>query len=176
MFTRMKTCAMIAAAIAALGASGAVVKRDPMAASDEIASRLTERFAEGGGVKVSALVVGEGDEGVALVDDGKGAQKLVRKGSVIAGDIDGISVEAKVGSVTASGVELVTPRGSVFLSGRFTPLDRPAKKNAGFIRYMEAESVKLGELIKPENYFVTLKRAESRKVGHKPTLFKNILF
>ena len=35
---------------------------------------------------------------------------------------------------------------------------------------------KLGELIKPENYLVTLKRAESCKVGHKPTLFKNVLF
>ena len=119
-----------------------------MTASDEIASRLTERFAEGGRIKVAALVVGGDDEGVALVDDGKGNQKLVRKGGVVSGDIDGIAVEAKVKSVTAAGIELETARGSVFLSGRFTPLAKPEKKIENLIRYMEAESVKLGELIK----------------------------
>ena len=148
MLTMIKICAVTAAAIAALGAFGAERRRDPMAVSDEIALRLTERIAEGGRVKVAALVVGEGDEGVALVDDGRGVQKLVRKGSVIAGDIDGIPVESRVRSVTASGVELETPRGSVFLSGRFTPLEKPGTKNDGLIRYMEAESVRLGELIK----------------------------
>ena len=74
MLTMIKICAVTAAAIAALGAFGATARRDPMAVSDDIASRLTERIAEGGRVKVAALVVGEVDEGVALVDDGGGAQ------------------------------------------------------------------------------------------------------
>lgn len=147
MLTMIKICA-VTVAIASLGAFGAERRRDPMAVSDEIALRLTERIAEGGKVKVAALVVGGGDEGVALVDDGRGVQKLVRKGSVISGNIDGMAVESKVRSVTASGVELETPRGSVFLSGRFTPLEKPEKKTDGLIRYMEAESVRLGELIK----------------------------
>lgn len=141
-----KTNAALAAALLALAACGAT--NDPMTASADIADRLTQRIAEKGVLKVAALVVGDGDEGVALVDDGTPEHKLVRKGSVVDGRIGGIAVEAKVKSVTAAGVELETAKGSVFLSGRFTPLPKPAKPAKNFVRYIEAESVKLGELMK----------------------------
>ena len=137
---------LLAAAFVSLSVSAAT--NDPMSASADIADRLTQRIAEKGVLKVAALVVGEGDEGVALVDDGTRAHKLVRKGSLIDGRIGGIAVEAKVKSVTASGVELATAKGSVFLSGRFTPLAKPQKPIKNLVRYIEAESVKLGDLIK----------------------------
>ena len=70
MLEKMKICAATFAAVSAI--AGFCAEGDPMTASDEIASRLTERFAEGGRIKVAALVVGGDDEGVALVDDGKG--------------------------------------------------------------------------------------------------------
>ncbi len=138
--------AALAAALLSLAACG--VTNDPMTASADIADRLTHRIAEKGVLKVAALVVGDGDEGVALVDDGTSAHKLVRKGSVVDGRVGGIAIESKVKSVTAAGVELETAKGSVFLSGRFTPLPKPAKSAKNFVRYLEAESVKLGELMK----------------------------
>lgn len=141
---------MAAVAATALSAfcAGASVTNDPTVASAEMADHLKSRLAEGGRLKVAALVVGAEDEGVAIVDDGRRGQKLVRRGSVIDGDIDGVKVEAKVKSVTSSGVELETAKGSVFLSGRFTPLAKPAGEVEKFVRYLEAESVKLGELMK----------------------------
>ena len=137
----------IAALAAAVSVAAAAVTGDPMAVSAEMADRLTERFAEGGALKVAALVVGAGEEGVALVECG-GTQKLVRKGTVLAGDIGGVKVESRVKSVTASGIELETSGGSAFLSGRYTPLAVPKSPSADFVRYIEAESVALGELIK----------------------------
>lgn len=144
--TRIKIKA--AALVLVLPVLAIAENNDPMVASAEMADRLKARLAEGGNLKVAALVAGEADEGVALIDDGKGAQRLVRKGNTLSGLVDGIKVEAKVKSVTSSGVELETAAGSVFLSGRFTPLEKPTGKTGNLVRHLEAESVALGELIK----------------------------
>lgn len=144
--TRIKIKA--AALVLVLPVLAIAENNDPMVASAEMADRLKARLAEGGNLKVAALVAGEADEGVALIDDGKGAQRLVRKGNTLSGLVDGIKVEAKVKSVTSSGVELETAAGSVFLSGRFTPLKKPTGKTGNLVRHLEAESVALGELIK----------------------------
>lgn len=144
--TRIKIKA--AALVLVLPVLAIAENNDPMVASAEMADQLKARLAEGGNLKVAALVAGEADEGVALIDDGKGAQRLVRKGNTLSGLVDGIKVEAKVKSVTSSGVELETAAGSVFLSGRFTPLEKPTGKTGNLVRHLEAESVALGELIK----------------------------
>lgn len=131
--TRIKIKA--AALVLVLPVLAIAENNDPMVASAEMADQLKARLAEGGNLKVAALVAGEADEGVALIDDGKGAQRLVRKGNTLSGLVDGIKVEAKVKSVTSSGVELETAAGSVFLSGRFTPLEKPTGKTGNLVRH-----------------------------------------
>lgn len=141
-----RTWMSVAVAVALSAALGGT--NDPMKVSAEMADHLKTRLAEGGQLRVAALVVGAAEDGVALVGETEGRLKLVRKGSLLNSAIDGIDVDARVKSVTAAGVELETATGSVFLSGRFTPLAKPEKPVDHLVRYLEAEAVKLGELVK----------------------------
>ena len=102
----------------------------------------------GGGIKISALVVGSDDEGVAFVRDDENVDRLVRSGSVVSASLGGIKVDMKVKSVSIGGIELSTPKGGVFLNARFSSLDKTEGADRNFLRYIESESVKLGELVK----------------------------
>jgi general secretion pathway protein D len=119
---------------------------NPMVATDELASRLAERFAASS-LAVSSLVVGADGEGVALVKNGE-RMVLARKGSVIDGEVDGIKVRSSVRSVSAEGIEIAGAGGGIMLRGRYTPLAAEGETPKAFIRYLEADSVRLGELIK----------------------------
>jgi general secretion pathway protein D len=137
---------ILPAALIAVSASAFAL--DPLKPSQEMASRLTERIAQGGGIKISALVVGSDDEGVAFVRDDENVDRLVRSGSVVSASLGGIKVDMKVKSVSVGGIELSTPKGGVFLNARFSSLDKTEGADRNFLRYIESESVKLGELVK----------------------------
>lgn len=145
----MKTNPVFALLILAFAGTLAAAQpvADPMAASSEMADHLRERLISEGGVKIKALVVGSGEEGVALMALANG-ERIVRRGGVVEGSVDGIKVEAEVKSVSVAGVELKTAKGGVLIPASYTPLAKSASLPEGSIRYLEAEAVALGELMK----------------------------
>ena len=130
----------ICATVAALALAGATHgdMTDPTAASDAIAQRLKAYVADS--QKLQALVVGNANEGVALVNG-----KICRAGSVLAEVVDGVKVEVAVEEVTDRGVKLSH---GAFLGGSFTPLPPPEGEKAEFIRYIECDNVPIAKVMR----------------------------
>ena len=137
--------------LSAGGAEGVADMPDPTVAADAMADRLKARIAESGRLKVWALVVGVGDDGVALVGETAASARVVRGGGVLAETVDGVRVSARVKAVGAEGVEL-EPTGdgkAVFLPGAYAPLPPPDGCAGGeFVRYLEADGVPLPTLMR----------------------------
>ena len=147
---RKTICRRVFLAVSAFCAAAVAVfaGNDPTIPADALADRLRERIAESGNLKVWMLVVGTEEEGVALVGSSPETAQSVRKGSRLSENVDGIRVEARVQSVTVSGVALEPGKDGkqVTLPGQYSPLPAPTNAPPGFVRYLEAENVALGTL------------------------------
>ena len=130
--------------------AAAAVEADPTRPSAAMADALKAQLTDAEGLKLHALVVGAGGEGVALVGKTAAAATPVRRGSVLPQTIDGVRVEVAIERVTAGGVELATSsdRRRLFLPGAFTPLAAPAKPPAEFLAYVEATKVPVDALMR----------------------------
>ena len=106
---------------------------DPTIPADTMSERLKNLVADA--QKLRALAVGVKGEGVALI-----GEKMVRAGSVINDEVDGVKVAVNIESVTAKGVELA---GGILLPGSFAPLALPDEADKEFLNYLEAEDVEL---------------------------------
>ena len=134
----------------ALLALAACAQEDPTRPSAAMADRLRARALDAQSLRVKALVVGAGDEGVALVGTADRTAAPVRKGARFTETVDGVSVSLAVKGVTAAGVELETGADTnrLFLAGSFTPLAAPTNAPAAFIRHLEATDVPLDVLLR----------------------------
>lgn len=138
---------------AASGEAGAEAAKDPTVATDAVAARLHSLVAESGDMRLQALVVGESGEGVALVGRDAATARVVRRGSTVGAEVDGIRMEALVRRVTAEGVELGAPGAPdgtpcAMLRGSFAPLAAPAQHGAGFLRHLECAQVPLSAVMR----------------------------
>ena len=148
----MKTRIFIAAFIALQSVShlSAAVSADPTVAADAMADALRQRLTEAEDMRLQALVVGQAGEGVALLGADAERATAVRRGSRLAGTVDGVKVEVAIKAVTAFGVEIETSggNGGVFLPGSYTPLAAPAEPPPEFLSYLESEKVPIGTLMR----------------------------
>ena len=97
---------MLVVLLAAL--AGASAAQDPTRPSPVLADRLREKALDAQTLRVKALVVGAGEEGVALVGAAGRDAAPVRKGARFRESVDGVSVALTVKGVTPKGVELET--------------------------------------------------------------------
>lgn len=127
-----------------------VDKDDPTVPADAMADALKQQLRGAEGLRLHALVVGAGEEGVALVGYAVPTAVAVRRGSVVVQTVAGVKVDVTIKKVTPLGVELETSDAdkSVFIPGSFAP--GPKKENPGpeFISYLECEKVPLGQLMR----------------------------
>ncbi len=139
---------MLVVLLAAL--AGASAAQDPTRPSPVLADRLREKALDAQTLRVKALVVGAGEEGVALVGAAGRDAAPVRKGARFRESVDGVSVALTVKGVTPKGVELETGDAAnrLFLPGSFTPLALPTNAPAAFIRHLEATDVPLDVLLR----------------------------
>lgn len=138
-------CAVVS--LAAVSVRAEARQQDPTVASEQIAAVLRERIAEGGLLRLHALVVGSAEAGVALVGTTPSDSSLVRKGSTLMRASGGVNVGIRVKSVTSRGVELDTQAkdGSpLFIPGSFSPLPPPSEKSPEFLTYIETRKVPIG--------------------------------
>jgi len=117
--------------------------KDPTLPTRSLADGLTHRLADAAALKLHALVVGASGEGVALVGTTPQAAVLVRRGSVLAGQVGDVRVEAPVASVTAEGVALAASSGApgTRLRGSYLPLAAPTNPPPEFLAYFECAGV-----------------------------------
>ncbi len=119
---------------------------DPTRPTAAMADALKVRAASTAAMALKALVVGDDDNGVAVVG---ASSSPVRSGSSLVCEVGGVQVQMSVRSVTAKGVEIVQQSGEpLFLGGSFTPLERPAAKTPEFIHHLEANSMPIGQLLR----------------------------
>lgn len=145
----MKLFNHIVLALLALAAATAAAQ-DPTRPSPVLADRLRVKALEAQTLRVKALVVGAGEEGVALVGSAGRDAAPVRKGARLTETVDGVAVTLTVKGVTPKGVELETGDAAdrLFLAGSFTPLALPTNAPAAFIRHLEATDVPLDVLLR----------------------------
>ena len=143
-----KTTAIVAGIIMALSAQAST--NDPTRVADAMADALKRQLADAESLRLHALVVGAGGEGVALVGATPETATAVRRGSVIHEAVDGVRVEVPIKRVSELGVEFETSADGrrVFLPGSFTPLAAPTNAQPEFVRYLESEKVPLGRLMR----------------------------
>ena len=139
--------------IAALALCAVAEGVDPTVPADAMARRLKAIVASSPTMRLVALVVGKGGDGVALAGSDAASAKLLRRGTVVAESLESLKVELKVRSVTAAGVELAGTSdaeddASVILPGSFSALDVPADAPDGFLAYLECNATPLGALMR----------------------------
>ena len=140
---------LVSVAIATF-ASVQAADADPTRPTAQMADRMKLRIADAASLKIHALVAGADGEGVALIGPDTKTAVVVRKGSVIARDLDGVKVDVKIRSVSPKGVEIETDSLSepLFIPGGYTPLDPPADPPSEFLTYLESEKVQLSVLLR----------------------------
>lgn len=123
---------------------------DPTRPTAAMADRMKLRIADAASLKIHALVAGADGDGVALVGPDAKTAVMVRKGSVISRDLDGVKLDVKIRSVSPKGVEIEAESLSepLFIPGGYTPLDPPLDTPAEFLSYLEAEKVPLSTLLR----------------------------
>ena len=123
---------------------------DPTCVADSMADALKSQLADADSLRLHALVVGAGGEGVALVGSTPGTATAVRRGSVLHESVDGVRVAIPIRSVSELGVEFQTSEGGrrIFLPGSFTPLAAPTNAPPEFVRYLESEKVPISRLMR----------------------------
>lgn len=144
---RKASIAIVAATLALVAAAST---NDPTRVADAMADALRRQLADADGLRLHALVVGAGGEGVALVGATAETATAVRRGSVLHESVDGVRVEVPISGVGEFGVEFETSSDGrrVFLPGSFTPLAMPTNAPSEFLRYLESEKVPLGRLMR----------------------------
>ncbi len=144
--------AFLAVAEASDGAAVAAVP-DPTIAVDAVAARLHSLVAESGALRLTALVVGAGGEGAALVGGDAAAPRIVHAGSVVGVSVGGMKMDVLVRRVTAEGVELCAPGDGgetpgVMLRGASAPLGGGDAARPEFLRHVECSKTPLGDLMR----------------------------
>ena len=143
-----KTLVVVAGLVIGVGALAAT--NDPTRVADAMADALKSQLADARSLRLHALVVGAGGEGVALVGPTPEAATAVRRGTVLHETVDGVRVEVPIRGVSELGVEFETSNDGkrLFLPGSFTPLAAPAEERPEFVRYLESEKVPIGRLMR----------------------------
>ena len=123
---------------------------DPTRPVEAMAEHLTRELAGSDAMRLHALVIGRGNEGVALVGRSPEQAAIVRQGSVLPATVNGVRLDVDIRSVTVRGVELASASGTngFFLAGTYSPLAAPTNAPTEFIRYLECESVPIGLLMR----------------------------
>jgi general secretion pathway protein D len=127
---------------------------DPTRPSSAMAEKLRSRAVDSADMKIVALVVGLGDNGVALLGKDASSAIPVRAGSRLTRLIDGVNVDMIVKSVTSKGVEIENSNGSsdksakIFIPGSFTPLASDVKDTKEFLKHLEASEIPVDTLLR----------------------------
>ncbi len=142
--------ALASAAYAAEAPKASAAVADPTRPTAEMADRMKLRIAGAASLRIHALVTGADGEGVALVGPDTKSAVIVRKGSVISRELDGVKLDVKIRSVSPKGVEIETSSLAepLFIPGGYTPLDAPVDPPSEFITYLESDKVPLNTLLR----------------------------
>jgi general secretion pathway protein D len=138
-------------------------RNDPTVTPAAMADALRVQLAELRAVNIRALVVGADNDGIAILYTGKGRaltsaaagaahgdSSVVRAGTAIIMDADGLPVRLVIKRVTAEGVELEAPTLSekVFIPGSFKAMPAPGKDTRGLLRYLECKDLPLETVLR----------------------------
>lgn len=139
---------LIAIAYASMAAT--LFAQDPTRPSAAMADALRSRISDISDLAIRALVVGEDDDGVALLGARDFTGLPVRRDSIVNQEIDGVNVPLAVESVTSAGVKIktsATDGGEWTLPGSFRPLPPPEGAN-GLLRCVEFTRVPLATALR----------------------------
>lgn len=173
MKNRLMLC--VAGLMALAGLSLAGQGTDPTRPTERMADRLAARATDTSAFRLQALVVGAGDDGVALVGTSGLGLAPVRKGATFTTRVDDVDLTVKVKSVTVKGVEIETAAGAepLFLPGSFQALAAPDRTSPDLLRYLEATDVPLEQLLRlvSDQAGVNISASEKAAKGKNVSIF-----
>lgn len=140
---------MIAIAFASMAAT--LLAQDPTRPGAAMADAMRGRLSDLSDLAIRALVVGEDDDGVALLGARDFTGLPVRRDSIVNQEIDGVNVPLAVKSVTSAGVKIATSAadgGEWTLPGSFKPIPPPEGAGAGLLRHVEFTRVPLATALR----------------------------
>ena len=123
---------------------------DPTVPSNAMADRLRTSMAGSEDFALLALVVGPDGDGVALLGRDAAGGRIVRRDSAFTGTAGGVTIDATVASVDERGVILKSDSGEpgISIPASYRPLRGGHGAPAGRLRYLEANGVPLGMLLR----------------------------
>lgn len=121
---------------------------DPTVPSAKMADAMRKGVAAMDDLRIRALVVGDSDDGIALVGSNGFVGGPLRAGDSFEQDVGGVKLAFTIKSVTARGVEIASDSldAPIFLKGGFSALDVEAEK--GVLRYIECSEVPIETLFR----------------------------
>ena len=128
-----------------------VFANDPTTASEKLADEIKSQLTELQSFKLSALVCGEADKGVAIIVAPNGKEYFLRPDSSIQYEYSGVPIKLDIKSITAEGVQLEAPTLNEKLwIGTSYKLSNAAKQteNDGVLSHVEANNFELGQLVR----------------------------
>lgn len=118
---------------------------DPTVPAPSLSKEIQTQSSDASSMKIKALVIGADDNGIALVDNG--GLDVIRAGSMISLDGEGLVLRYRVKSVSSSGIELYfsSPNSEegVIIPGKFKPLPYEGRPDPELLRYLECTEVPL---------------------------------
>jgi general secretion pathway protein D len=125
---------------------------DPTVPSDKVSDALKSRLIEFQGISLRALVVGEKNDGIAVISTSREAGPLfvVRSGSSIAQELSGIPVRLSIKKVSPQGVEIETPTiaEELIIPGELKPAPYSEAVTNGMLQHMECTQLPLEQVLR----------------------------
>lgn len=151
---------------------GTIFANDPTAAPEKLADEIKAQLTELQSFSLGALVCGQADGGVAIINAPNGKSFFIRPNSSIQYEYSGVPIKLDIKSITAEGVQLEAPtlNQELWIGTSYKLANNPAMSEAkeGCLTHVEANNFDLGQLVRLLSEQVGVNISASQKAAKIP--------